>query len=309
MRGCSSPFAVLAGIAALLVAALSWASPAAAQVLLVMSETGGAYEETAEAFRSELRRLAPQQTVVTTTVKDLTALGEHVLVVTLGSQAARSVAAQGQRPPTIHSLLPRAAYERIPGLREGRDSAVLLDQPASRQIELVRQALPGFNRLALLEGRESRDLVSRLADAARERKLIVVRETVQESSDLYAALQRVTAEPAVLLATPDSGVFNSYSIQNVLLTAYRQHSPVVGFSAAYVRAGAVLGLYSTPTQIGRQTAEMARVVLAGASLPPPQGPRYFEVGSNPQVARSLGIVLEEPEVLRARLLKHEGPTQ
>jgi len=101
-------------------------------------------------------------------------------------------------------------------------------------------------------------------------------------------------------------VFNSYSIQNVLLTAYRQHSPVVGFSAAYIRAGAILGLYSTPAQIGRQTAEMARAVLAGAAVPPPQSPRYFEIGSNPQVARSLGIALEEPEALRARLLKQEG---
>lgn len=287
-------------------AALLWAAPAAAQVLLVLSEAGGAYEETAEAFRTELRRLAPQQAVTSTTVKELTALGEHQLIVALGSQAARSVAAQGPHPPTIHSLLPRAAFERIPGLKEGRDSAVLLDQPASRQIELVRLALPGFNRLALLEGRESRELVSRLADAARERKLTVVRETVLQDSELYAALQRVTAEPAVLLATPDSGVFNSYSIQNVLLTAYRQRSPVVGFSAAYVRAGAILGLYSTPAQIGRQTAEMARAVLAGGSLPGSQWPRYFEVGTNPQVARSLGVPLDEPEALRGRLLKLEG---
>ena len=300
MRGCHR------FLAALLAAVLLSATPAAAQVLLVLSESGGAYEETAEAFRGELRRLAPQQSVVTITAKELTALGEYPLVVTLGSQAARSVAAQGQRPPTIHSLLPRTAYERIPGLKEGRDSAVLLDQPASRQIDLIRLALPGFNRLALLEGRESQNLVGRLADAARERKLVVVRETVLENSDLYPALQRATAEPAVLLATPDSGVFNSYSIQNVLLTAYRQHSPVVGFSAAYVRAGAILGLYSTAAQIGRQTAEMARVALAGGPLPPPQAPRYFEVGSNPQVARSLGIALEEPEVLRLRLLKLEG---
>lgn len=301
MRGDSRFLAALAALVLLLLA-----RPACAQVLLVLSEAGGAYEETAEAFRSELRRVAPQYTVLSTTAKELTALGDHALVVTLGSQAARSVAAQGLHPPTIHSLLPRAAYERIPGLKEGRDSAVLLDQPASRQIDLIRLALPAFTRVALLEGRDSHDLVNRLADAARERKLTVVRETVLQESDLYPALQRATAEPAVLLATPDSGVFNSYSIQNVLLTAYRQHSPVVGFSAAYVRAGAVLGLYSTPAQVGRQTAEMARAALAGAPLPAPQPPRYFEVGSNPQVARSLGIVLEEPEALRARLLKQEG---
>jgi len=292
----------------LALAAVLCPTPASAQVLVVLSEAGGAYEETAEAFRNELRRLAPGQTVTATTVKELGPVSGYQLVVTLGSQAARGVAALGQHPPTICSLLPRSAYERIPGLREGRDSAVLLDQPAGRQIELIRLALPGFHRLALLEGRESRDLVGQLSEAARERKLTVVRENVLHDGELYAALQRVTAEPAVLLATPDGGVYNSYSIQNVLLTAYRQRSPLVGFSAAYVRAGAILGLYSTPAQVGRQTAEMARAALAGNPLPAPQGPRYFEVGSNPQVARSLGIALEEPEALRARLAKLEGST-
>lgn len=304
MRGRSRLLA--ACLVALLLAALLRSAPATAQVLLVLSEAGGAYEETAEAFRSELRRLAPGQAVVSTTLKDLAALGEHQLIVTLGTQAARSVAAQGQHPRVIHSLVPRAAYDRIPGLREGRDSAVLLDQPVGRQIDLIRLALPGFSRLALLEGRESGELVGQLAEAARERRLTVAREVVSQDSALYPALQRVTAEPAVLLATPDGGVFNSYSIQNVLLTAYRQRSPVVGFSAAYVRAGAILGLYSTPAQVGRQTAELARAALAGAPLPAPQSPRYFEVGSNPQVARSLGIALEDPEVLRARLMKLEG---
>lgn len=287
-------------------AALLWALPAAAQVLLVLSEPGGAYEEAAEAFRVELRRLSPRHAVTTTLVKNLGTPGEHQLVVTLGSEAARGVAALGQHPPAIHSLLPRAAFERIPGIKEGRDTAVLLDQPASRQIDLIRLSLPGFTRLALLEGRESSDLVNQLTEVARERKLTVVKETVLQDSDLYGALRRVTAEPAVLLATPDSSVFNAYSIQNVLLTAYRQRSPVVGFSAAYVRAGAVLGLYTTPAQVGRQTAEAARVVLAGAALPAPQGPRYFEVGTNPQVAHSMDIKLEEPETLRARLLKLEG---
>jgi len=292
--------------ATLAAAALLWANPAAAQVLVVLSEAEGAYADAAAALRAELQRLAPRLTVTTFTIKELGALGEYQVVVTLGTQAARGVAALGQHPPAIHSLLPRASYSQIPGLKEGRDTAVLLDQPASRQIDLIRLALPTYQRLALLEGRETRELVDQLADTARDRKYTVVREAVMQERDLYAALQRVTTEPAVLLATPDSGVFNSYSIQNVLLTAYRQRAPVVGFSGAYVRAGAVLALYTTPAQIGRQTAEIVRSLLAGGPLPAPQTPRYFEVGTNPQVARSLGIKLEDPEVLRARLAKLEG---
>lgn len=301
-------FAPLRLLLVLAVAAgvLGWALPARAQVLLVTSEAGGAYDEAAEAFRAELSRIAPRTSVASTTIKDLAPFGNAQLVVTIGNQAARGIAALGQHPPAIYSLLSRASYDAIPGLREGRDTAILLDQPAARQIELIRLALPGFQRLALIEGKESRLAVAQLADAARERHFTVARELVSNGHDLFAALQQVTAAPAVLLATPDSGVFNSFNIQNILLSTYRQRSPVVGFSSAYVRAGAVLALYSTPAQIGRQTAEAAHTLLAGGALPAAQGPRYFEVGANPQVARSLGIDLAEPEVLRARLARLEG---
>ncbi|MDY0012098.1 MAG: ABC transporter substrate binding protein [Rhodocyclaceae bacterium] len=292
----------------LVLSALAVAWPAFSQVLLVVSDGNPAFDEAADAFRSELRRLAPRHMVTTVGLKDFGWPGEYQVVVTLGSQAARTVAALGTHPPAIHTLLPRNAFERMPGLKEGRDTAIFLDQPASRQVELVRQALPGFNRLAILGGKDLPELANQLTEAGRERKLTVMRENIGQESALYPALQRLLTEPAVLIATPDNSVFNSYSIQNVLLTAYRNRSPVLGFSSAYVRAGAILGLYSTPTQIGQQAAEIARGVLAGGPLPPPQAPRYFEVGTNPHVARSMGIPLDDPENLRGRLYRQEGLT-
>jgi signal transduction histidine kinase len=97
------------------------------------------------------------------------------------------------------------------------------------------------------------------------------------------------AEPGILLAVPDSTVYNNRTISNILLTAYHQRSPVVGFSPAYVKAGALLALYSTPAQVGQQAGEAARLGLATGSLPPPAAPRHFRISTNPYVARSLGI--------------------
>jgi ABC-type uncharacterized transport system substrate-binding protein len=73
-----------------------------------------------------------------------------------------------------------------------------------------------------------------------------------------------------------------------------------------VKAGALLALYSTPTQVGQQAGEAARQALATGSLPPPAAPRHFRVSTNPYVARSLGIVLDEPGTLRERLERTEG---
>ena len=105
---------------------------------------------------------------------------------------------------------------------------------------------------------------------------------------------------------PDATVYNNRTISNILLTAYHQRSPVVGFSPAYVKAGALLALYSTPAQVGQQAGEAARLGLATGSLPPPAAPRHFRISTNPYVARSLGIQLEDPAVLHERLERSEG---
>lgn len=295
----------------LLATAVSFAGEAvaAARVLLVTSERGGAHAETVNAIQSalgpavpasDIEMLEPQQ------VESGTLAGSRIII-TIGTAAAQAVAAQGPPQPVLHTLLPRDAFERLPAATgAGRNSAIFLDQPIQRQIALIIEALPAWRELALLAGPNSQALASKLAAEAKSQQLAVSVESIASDREIYPALQRLLTEPAVLLALPDSTVFNSYTVQNVLLTSYRHRSPLVGFSPAYVRAGALLGLYSTPAQIGEQAAEAIRTVLAGGGLPPPQSSRRFEVGINQNVAHSLGIQLDTPAEIIARISRREA---
>ncbi|MBS0369094.1 MAG: hypothetical protein JSS57_07840 [Proteobacteria bacterium] len=296
---------------ALCAALLAGAAPVrAAQVALVLSEEGGAFAEAAEAVSSELRSAGHRIQSITTPLRaeDGAVLNASALIVTFGTRAAQIIAGLAPRSLLLHTLLPRSAYERLPQRAEDgrRTSAVFIDQPANRQIELLRLALPDWSRVALIVGRESSELGARLQANARERRLRPVLEQVGDENDLYPTLQRVLAEPTILLAIPDAALYNNRTISNILLTAYHHRSPVVGFSPAYVKAGALLALYSTPAQIGQQAGEMARHGLAGGNLPAATAPRYFHVGTNPYVARSLGINLEDANTLRERLERWEN---
>ncbi|AUL99106.1 hypothetical protein C3497_01740 [Zoogloeaceae bacteirum Par-f-2] len=277
---------------------------AGAAVLLVLGDETDAHQATATAFRLGL---PPGTTVEQIDWPALTAerLRNRQLIVSVGGQAARAIAEAAPSAAVVHTLLTRAAFARLPPAPDpSMVTAIFLDQPAARQIALIRLALPEARRLALLAGPSSGELVDELAAAARQQGMEPVRAKVSSDRDLFAALQQVFSEPAVLLATPDPAVFNSYTVQNVLLTAYRHRSPVVGFSPAYARAGAALALYATPEQIGAQAAAAARAVLAGGRLPPPAPAREFEVSVNKNVARSLGIALGDGQTL-ARALRRE----
>jgi ABC-type uncharacterized transport system substrate-binding protein len=112
----------------------------------------------------------------------------------------------------------------------------------------------------------------------------------------------------VLLAVADPQVYNSSSIQNILLASFRAKVPMVAFSPAYVRAGALLALHVTPTQLGQQAGVIAWGVLRDKALSPiPLYSRDFSVMVNEHVARSLGLSLDGA-ALRERLQRREvGP--
>ncbi len=296
----------------LLACALPRWAVATGEVLFVVSEDQPAYKELADAVRAELARLPapPAVRLAQAAAFEAEQLGTAQAIVAVGARAFRAVAASGARVPTVGALLPRSAFVRTVlehGQGGGRRSAVFLDQPLGRQLELIRIALPERTQVGVLLGPESERATTALQAAAAERRIKLATQKVAEEKELHHAVQRLLAEIDVLLALPDPVVFNAGTVPHILLASYRQGVPVVGFSQAYVRAGAVLALYSTPAQLGAQTGEMVRTLLTTGQLPAPQHPRYFTVNTNPYVARSLGHALEEPAVLQMRLQAAERP--
>ena len=131
-------------------------------------------------------------------------------------------------------------------------------------------------------------------------------QPVNAAEDIYPALRQALDESEVILALPDPLIYNSATLQNILLTTYRARTPLVAFSPAYVKAGATLAVYSTPAQLARGAAAMVRQWRAGRVLPPPQSPREFEVAANERVAASLGLTIDAPAAIAADLRRQEG---
>lgn len=95
-----------------------------------------------------------------------------------------------------------------------------------------------------------------------------------------------------------------------MITAYRYQDPMIGFSQAYVKAGALAAVYTTPEQTGKQVGEIAMRALGGkvVLLSPPKYPKHFSVSVNYQVARSLDISIGDEADILQRLQyksKHE----
>lgn len=117
-------------------------------------------------------------------------------------------------------------------------------------------------------------------------------EELAPGDDINRVLNRI-APNEVLLAMPDSAVYNAENIRNILLSTYRHKQGVIGFSADMVKAGALASTYSGIEDINAQVAELAEAFVATGALAPPQFPRYFSTIVNEGVARSLDIDIDD----------------
>jgi hypothetical protein len=129
-------------------------------------------------------------------------------------------------------------------------------------------------------------------------------EELAQGDDINRVLNRI-APNEVLLAMPDSGVYNAENIRNILLSTYRHKQGVIGFSADMVKAGALASTYSDIEDINAQVAEMAADFVASGQLSPPQFPRYFSTIVNEGVAHSLDIEVGDA----ARKFAHHPPAR
>jgi putative ABC transport system substrate-binding protein len=281
---------------------------AAAQVTVVLSDDSAPYQEVYQVIQAYLGDASHEVKRAYVEGLPATSLNESRLAVAVGVRAAEALAALPQRPPVLAVLVPRAWYLKTGRALLGEGgrrsvSAIFLDQPFERQARLIRLALPEARRVGVLVSAEQEGLLDELDEALRSQRLTLVHATLTEGERLIAPLENVLSEADLLLAVPDPQVFNRNTAQSLFLTTYRYRDPVVGYSRSLARAGALLSLYSTPAQIGRQASEWMNNALNGVPmrLPPPAYPAYFDVSINEQVARSLGFTLPPENELEQRL--------
>ena len=295
--------------------AIALLAPAAfAQVLVVLSDDSAVYHQVADELKSKLAPLrgggmridvanAAQASAI-----DAGGRPGYELIVTVGLAAAEAVVAleatPGASPPTLCLLIQRRSFDKLAGAaaHERRLSAVFLEQPIARQLDLIALALPTMKRIGAVFGPTSAALAQEVGERARQRGFVLNRIDIDEARELYGALQKILQQSDLVLAFPDPIALNASTARDFLVTSYRAQVPVVGFSQAFVDAGAVVAVYSTPRQQGRQGAEIAALVLSGkGGLPAPGYPRYFTVGVNFFAARSLGLRIDDEAALATAL--------
>lgn len=296
-------------LALFLLSALWIPAATAHEVAVVLSQHGGAYQSFAEAL-SALGERGGHRIVLAGTPNDgldQQAINRAAVVVAAGSPALEAVL-QGSSRPTVAVMIARNQFETIRQRNpEATVSAIVLDQPAERQLALVRTVLPDATRVGVLFGPATATLESALEGAAANAGVRLVGQRLTTANDLPQALERVLRSADVLIALPDPLVSSPTAARAILLGSYRYQRPVFAYSQAYVDAGALAAVFSTPADIAAELVAWLDGSTTPLRLPAVRAPRSFDIAINRQVARALNLDIGDETALLDALRAGERP--
>ncbi len=278
-------------------------------VMVVVSSSQAIYERAYNDLNQELLTIPSDQLKSRVLFIDKAPSGPMPaapdFIVSIGSQAMRFVLQYYPNTPRLHTFITQSNYRKnqqrtlsdYPPVARG---VIFLDQPLQRQIDLA-QSLDVDARVGILLSTSAKGWMNEwlLEQSSLSDKLIV--EYAQDEDDVVAKAKKLLAKADILLAVPDDVIWKPTSARWLLFLAYQQRKPVVGFSAALTRAGAVASVYSESEQIGLQTKEVIYQWLKGvADWRQAASPKYFRYAFNETIANSLKIDTSVLQMLKTK---------
>lgn len=226
----------------------------------------------------------------------------RTLLITVGLEAARRAATMGL--PTLSTLISRRNFESLRGRYRAPVSAIYLDQPAYRYLELIKSALPGQRRLMVLQGNHSRELGEELVRLSARHGLEVQLVNIEEVGKIETLFLRRLKRGIPLLLLPDHEVVSQQTIKPLVLGSYRYGIPLVAYTQSLVKAGALMAVHPSMSGMERQLAQLSLAFLLEGALPEPRYTDEFAVSVNYQLARALRLMLPSEQKIRQAMEEH-----
>ncbi len=282
------------------------ANAVGADVIIVRTSDAEPYVQADAALREKLEK--NNCTVRSALAKEVAqagvanGIGKADVVVAVGTASAKWL--HEQLPATTSLAYCMVGNASDAGLTQGHPaSGVTTDVSLADQFTIISQALPRAQVVGLLYHSDTSEGKAQLASlaAALPRGWRVEAVAVNEHSSIAEAIDALTGKSVdVIWTVADQKLYDSAAVRALLLAAIRVKTPVWGFSPAFVRAGALLGVGVEPKAQGSQAADVVLRMLSDPKSPAKvEPPRDYQIAVNLIVAQQLGIDLPESLTNRA----------
>ena len=275
------------------------------QIVIVKSSDNHYFNQSIETLINNSTQSLRLKVINVTSVKEETSLLEQSkLTIALGIKATRTITRHFPGKPIISAYLTEEQWQHLKPTGKTH-IAVLLDQPLTRYLSFSHALLNAesvgivnFDPIKLSQ-KQSR-ILSRL-------KLRLLQYQPEHADQLLATIRQLIRRNDALLMLPNQRVYNRDTLKGILLTTYRNNTPVISYSPAHVKSGALASIFSSPEDIGKHLGDILNQYLSNklTSKNTAEFARYYSIVTNSRVAHSLGLELPDTNILRQKLSEVE----
>jgi len=231
------------------------------------------------------------------------------LVLAIGTRACETaVQLSWQNTGVVCTFLPSQTFLQLlvkyrtePTIATSGVTAVFMDQPLQRQIHLARLIAPRAQSIGTVFGSSSIYQQQDFNTLSRAAGFEAQHAFLDEQQNPVQVLTPLIQRSDIFLSLPDSASFNRNVTRWSLYITLRNRVPLIGFSASYAEAGAVVSLYTTPQQLAQQTSQVLNQLSRTDTMPEPSYPLEFTLDINRSAARTLRLDLPAVEILSQQL--------
>ena len=295
-------------------AAAESSAPDKQNVFFLSGKATSDYVEIVDTIKSQLEAQFPSRYHFTEYYQNqAVTVGAELLdasvIVTVGTAAAEAAYSRQPAVPILSVLITESAfvsaatqyYGSVENAFSQKVSAISLNQPTLRSIKLAKLLVPSAETIGVMLGPASLSARSDLNDKIVEHELSPNFVGINQIDNPINKLEPVFRQCDVFVPLPDSRLINVATAKWILHLSYRYKVPVIAFSKAYLRAGALTAIYSSPENVAMQSVDW----FFGEEQNNRSGrlfsPTYFSINFNYSVAAHLGITLEDTSFYAEKL--------
>jgi ABC-type uncharacterized transport system substrate-binding protein len=291
--------------------AFSQSSTVPDQVTFVVSRKSDAYSKVVAMTKAELStgnyKFSTIRQDANHEIDD--AIAEGGIIVTVGAGATAEVMSRNPKSRLITSLITDSAFSSLAKKHYGSTSAafvagvsvICLDQPVERSARLAKMLMPEATDAGLMLGPASYEKADEFSRQINEAGMTSTMVKFSATENPILAIEPVLKESDVFIPVPDSRLINIATAKWILQLSYRYRVPVIAYSKAYLNGGALAAIYSSPENVGRQTADLIDREKRFPNVGGRHIPAYFSIEFNSSVAAYLDVNLKPKQFYLDRL--------
>lgn len=231
------------------------------RVLVVMSNQGKIYQS----FHSILEdKLHNNITISQASLSDINNenLNQQNLIISIGYKAAKAVSKYKTQKTVIYSLIPdnESLQSDIP-CKNATCYKVYINQPVNRYIKLFEVIFPKGRNLVFASTKEKTRKSQQVKTESENIGIIYKELLIQQDDNISRIFINKLNNNDVLLALPNSEIYNANSAKSIILSTYHANVPIIAYSKSFAKAGALISLYSSVDNIATKTANIVNTIF------------------------------------------------